>query len=117
MEGFIKITVDEGMTVECRLKHVGKFDKMLLLKGFTQALKMDQDEIIEAMIVTSVADKISKGLAEKLDNDDSDSDEADPNWGVGWGCKASEPKITQAEFDLGAIEKLYGKKKDQQEDS
>lgn len=95
MEGFLKITVDEGLTVECRLKHVGKFDKMLLLKCFMQALEMDPDEVMDAMLLIGIVDKVSAG---KLDDDDS------------------EPQITQAKFDIDAIEKLYGKK-GQQEDS
>ena len=104
MEGFLKITADEGMTVECRLKHVGKFDKMFLLKGFTQALEMDPDEVMDAMLLIGIVDKVREGLSGKLDDDDFQEEES------------SEPQITQAKFDIGAIEKLYGKKKDQQED-
>ena len=120
MERFLKITAGECMTVECRLKHVGKFDKMLLLHAFMQAIEMDQNAVIEAMIVNDLAEKVKNGLMEKLsgcdDSEEEDSEEDDPNWGVGWGCKASEPQITQAKFDIDAIEKLYGKKS-QQEDS
>lgn len=121
MEGFIKITVGDGMSVECQLYYVNKFDKMMLLHAFMNAIKMDQNAVIEAMIVNDLAEKkVENGLMEKLsgcnDSEEKDGEEDDPNWGVGWGCKASEPQITQAKFDIDAIEKLYGKK-GQQEDS
>lgn len=103
MKGFIKITADEGLTVECRLKHVGKFDKMMLLHSFMEALEMDQNAVIEAIIVNDLAEKVRNGLMEKLSGCDDDDEEESP--------------ITLAQFDLDAIEKLYGKKKDQQEDS
>ena len=102
MEGFLKITAGEGMTVECRLKHVGKFDKMMLLHSFMKALEMDQDAVIEAMLFNDIAEGVMKAISGKLGGDDDKEDE--------------NPEIMQAQFDLDAIEKLYGKK-GQQEDS
>lgn len=105
MERTFEIRVDSnGINCRCQMKRVSKFDKMILLKAFMNSLEMDQDDVIEAMLINSLSEAIESGLRGKLfgdDGGDSDGDEDSDDDGE---------KITQTEIDIGAIEKLLGKK-------